>query len=84
MSLGKNAENWRKYKVSKEETKNEVSEARARTFVWFQVPKMEKIICRLAKCRETRTRDLNLVKCIKNGEVNFLVTEEDIRETAAI
>jgi len=35
MSLGKNAENWRKYKVSKEETKNEVSEARARTFVWF-------------------------------------------------
>lgn len=24
-SLGKNAENWRKYKVSKKETKNEVS-----------------------------------------------------------
>jgi len=45
---------------------------------------MEKIICRLAKCRETRTRDLNLVKCIKNGEVNFLVTEEDIRKNGRV
>ena len=45
---------------------------------------MEKIICRLAKCRETRTRDLNLVKCIKNGEVNFLVTEEDIRKDGRV
>lgn len=28
----KNAENWRKYKVSKEETKKDVNEAIARTF----------------------------------------------------
>lgn len=31
-SLCKNVENWRKFKVSKEETKTEVSEARAGPF----------------------------------------------------
>ena len=30
------------------------------------------------------TRDLNKVKCIKNGEVNFLVTEEDIRKNGRV
>lgn len=45
---------------------------------------MEKNIYRLAKCRETGTRDLNKVKCIKNGEVNFLVTEEDIRKNGRV
>nr|KYP34423.1 Retrovirus-related Pol polyprotein LINE-1 [Cajanus cajan] len=83
-STGRNAESWENYKAAKREAKKAVSEARARAYdglyTSLGTKEGEQNIYRLAKSRDRRTRDLEQVKCIKDGEGRVLVSDMDIKE----
>ncbi|KAL5138398.1 Craniofacial development protein 2 [Glycine soja] len=80
----RNSETWDKYKITRNETKKAVSEARAQAFDGLYqalgTRDGERSIYRLAKGRERKTRDLDQVKCVKDEEGKVLVHEKDIKE----
>ena len=72
-----------KYKVAKKAAKRAVSEARGRAYEdlyqRLNTKEGERDIYKMAKIRERKTRDVNQVKCIKNGADQLLVKDEEIK-----
>jgi hypothetical protein len=72
-----------KYKVAKKAAKRAVSEARGRAYEdlyqRLNTKEGERDIYKMAKFRERKTRDVNEVKCIKDGDDQLLVKDEAIK-----
>jgi hypothetical protein len=81
--LDRSAANMKKYKVAKKAAKREVSEARGRAYEdlyqRLNTKEGERDIYKMAKIRERKTRDVNQVKCIKDGADQLLVKDEEIK-----
>ena len=72
-----------KYKMAKKAVKRAVSEARGQAYEdLYQrlgTKEGEKDIYRMAKIRERKTRDVDQVKCIKDGADQLLVKDKEIK-----
>ncbi|KAK1558070.1 hypothetical protein QYE76_000087 [Lolium multiflorum] len=81
--LDRSAANMEKYKVAKKAAKRAVSEARGRAYEdlyqRLNTKEGERDIYKMAKFRERKTRDVNEVKCIKDGDDQLLVKDEAIK-----
>ncbi|XP_071680971.1 uncharacterized protein [Lolium perenne] len=81
--LDRSAANMEKYKVAKKAAKRTVSEARGRAYEdlyqRLNMKEGERDIYKMAKFRERKTRDVNEVKCIKDGDDQLLVKDEAIK-----
>ncbi|KAK1613062.1 hypothetical protein QYE76_036735 [Lolium multiflorum] len=75
--------NMEKYKMAKKAAKRAVSEARGQAYEdlyqWLGTKEGEKDIYRMAKIRERKTRDVDQVKCIKDGADQLLVKDKEIK-----
>lgn len=71
------------YKVAKKAAKRAVSEARGRAYEdlyqRLSTKEGERDIYKMAKIRERKTRDVNQVKCIKDGADQLLVKDDEIK-----
>lgn len=71
------------YKGAKKAAKRAVSEARGRAYEdlyqRLNTKEGERDIYKMAKTRERKTRDVNQVKCIKDGADQLLVKDEEIK-----
>ena len=80
--LDRSAANMEEYKVAKKAGKRAVSEARGRAYEdlyqRLSIKEGERDIYKMAKIRERKTRDVNQVKCIKDGADQLLVKDEEI------
>ena len=78
-----NVDNIERYKVANKTIKRAVSEARGRAYEdlyqRFDTRGGEKDIYKIAKIRERKTKDINQVKCIKDGTGRLLVRDNEIR-----
>jgi hypothetical protein len=76
-------DNVERYKVAKKTAKQVVSEARGRMYDGLYqrlgMNEGERNIYKLAKSRETKTRDIIQVKCIKDETERLLIKDEDIK-----
>ena len=76
--------NLKSYRQACKEAKRTVGDARARAYDDFYAKldskDGEKIIYKLAKMREKKTRDFSQVKCIKNEDLSVLVKDEEIKD----
>ena len=81
--LDRSATNMEIYKGAKKAAKRAVSEARGRAYEdlyqRLNTKEGERDIYKMAKTREGKTRDVNQVKCIKDGADQLLVKDEDIK-----
>ncbi|XP_071674469.1 uncharacterized protein [Lolium perenne] len=81
--LDRSAANMEKYKMDKKAAKRAVSEARGRAYEdlyqRLNTKEGERDIYKMAKFRERKTRDVNEVKCIKDGEDQLLVKDDAIK-----
>uniref|UniRef100_A0A8I6WS22 Reverse transcriptase domain-containing protein n=1 Tax=Hordeum vulgare subsp. vulgare TaxID=112509 RepID=A0A8I6WS22_HORVV len=81
--LDRSAANMEKYKVVKKAAKRAVSEARGRAYedLYQRLNTKEgrRDIYKMAKIRERKTRDVDEVKCIKDGDDPLLVKDEAIK-----
>ncbi|XP_071674312.1 uncharacterized protein [Lolium perenne] len=81
--LDRSAANMEKYKVAKKAAKRAVSEARGRAYEdlyqRLNTKEGERDIYKMAKFRERKTRDVDEVKCIKDGDDQLLVKDEAIK-----
>ncbi|XP_071680080.1 uncharacterized protein [Lolium perenne] len=80
--LDRSADNMEKYKMTEKATKRAVSEARGQAYEdLYQrlgTKEGEKDIYRMAKIRERKTKDVDQVKCIKDGADQLLVKDKEI------
>jgi hypothetical protein len=71
LHLDKIAANSEGYKIAKRVAKRAVSVAKGQAYEdlyqWLGTKEGEKDIYRMARIRETKTRDINQIKCIKDG-----------------
>jgi hypothetical protein len=83
MHLYRSVDNVERYKVAKKTAKWAVSEARGQMYDGLYqrlgTKEGEKDIYRMAKSRERKTRDIILVKCIKDATERLLTKDEDIK-----
>ena len=81
--LDRSAANMDKYKGPKKAAKRAVREARGRAYEdlyqHLSTKKGERDIYKMVKIRERKTRDVNQVKCIKDGADQLLVKDEEIK-----
>uniref|UniRef100_A0A0A9DFK6 Uncharacterized protein n=1 Tax=Arundo donax TaxID=35708 RepID=A0A0A9DFK6_ARUDO len=79
----KSADNMEKYKIAKKIAKRAVSVARGQAneelYQRIGTKEGEKDIYRIAKVRERKTKDVNEVKCIKDGTDRLLVKGDEIK-----
>uniref|UniRef100_M8BPS6 serine--tRNA ligase n=1 Tax=Aegilops tauschii TaxID=37682 RepID=M8BPS6_AEGTA len=85
LHLDKSADNIEKYKVAKKTAKRDVSEARGQAYedlyqrLCLNTKEGKRDIYKMAKIQERKTRDVNQVKCIKDG-ADRLLEDGDIDE----
>uniref|UniRef100_A0A8I7BC79 Endonuclease/exonuclease/phosphatase domain-containing protein n=1 Tax=Hordeum vulgare subsp. vulgare TaxID=112509 RepID=A0A8I7BC79_HORVV len=81
--LDRSAANMQKYKVAKKAAKRAVSEVSGRAYEdlyqRLNTKEGERDICKMAKIRERKMRDVGEVKCIKDGDDQPLVKDEAIK-----
>jgi hypothetical protein len=81
--MDRSADNIEKYKMAKKATKRAVSEARGRAYEdlyqRLDTKEGEKDIYKMANTRERKTRDVDQVKCIKDGPYQLLVKDKKIK-----
>jgi len=79
----KTAANIKRYKIAKRAAKRAVSVAKGQAYddLYQQLgtEEGEKDIYRVARIRERKTRDINQIKCIKDGTDRLLVKDEEIK-----
>ncbi|KAG2563642.1 hypothetical protein PVAP13_8KG278518 [Panicum virgatum] len=84
LQLDKSAANIEGYKLAKGVAKRAVSVAKGKAYddlyQRLGTKKGEKGIYRMARIRERKTRDINQIKCIKNGTDRLLVEDEEIMD----
>jgi len=75
---------FERYKLAKKEAKKAIQNARAKVYkeVYEELDtkEVEKDICRIARIRERRTRDLCIVRYVKDEDQKVLVRDEEIKE----
>ncbi|ONM20895.1 Nuclear pore complex protein GP210 [Zea mays] len=80
----RSAVNIERYKVAKKTAKRAVSEAKGRAYDdlyrRLSTKEGEKDVYKIARIRESKTRDLNQVKCIKDEMDQLLVKGQDIKQ----
>ena len=85
-NLGKNRDevSFENYKLAKKETKKAVNETRTKVYqdiyARLDFKEGEKDIYRIARMREKKTRDLGIIRCIKDHNQKVLVKDTDIKE----
>ncbi|KAG2640605.1 hypothetical protein PVAP13_2KG106416 [Panicum virgatum] len=83
LHLDKNTANIEGYKLAKRAAKRAVSVAKGKAYddlyQWLGMKEGEKDIYSIAKIRERKTRDVNQIKCIKDGTDRLLVKDEEIK-----
>ena len=85
-NLGKNRDevSFENYKLAKKETKKAVNEARTKVYqdIYARLDSKEgeKDIYRIARMREKKTRDLGIIRYIKDHNQKVLVKDTDIKE----
>jgi hypothetical protein len=81
--LDRSVDNIEKYKMAKKATKRAVSQARGRAYEGLyqrlDTKEGERDIYKVAKIRKRKVRDVDQVKCIKDGADQLLVKDEDIK-----
>ena len=84
LHLDKSAANIEGYKLAKRIAKRVVSVANGKAYddlyQRLGMKERENDIYRMARIRERKTRDINQIKCIKNGTDRLLVKDEEIRD----
>ncbi|KAL6568984.1 hypothetical protein OROGR_000709 [Orobanche gracilis] len=84
--LGKcsNNENYERYKKARTEAKKAVRNARSKVnkelYARLDTKEGEKDIYKLARMREKKTRDIGIVKCVKDNDQRILVQDKEIKE----
>ncbi|GJN28926.1 hypothetical protein PR202_gb17100 [Eleusine coracana subsp. coracana] len=82
--LDKSAANIEGYKIAKRAAKRAVSVAKGQTYdnlyQRLGTKEGEKDIYRMARIRERKTRDINQIKCIKDGIDRLLVRDDEIKD----
>ena len=82
--LDKSAANIEGYRLAKRAAKRAVSVAKGQAFddlyQRLGTKEGEKDIYRIARIRERKTRDINQIKCIKDGTDQLLVKDEEIKD----
>ena len=72
------------YKPAKKEAKKVVQNARAKVYkeVYekLDTKEVKKDIYRIARIREKKTRDLYIVRCVKDEDQKVLIRDEEIKE----
>jgi hypothetical protein len=80
LHLDRSATNIESYKIANRVAKRVVSAAKDQVYddlyQWLGTKEGEKDIFRLARIRERKTRDINQIKCIKDGTDQLLVRDE--------
>ena len=83
LHLDKSATNMEGYKLAKRAAKRAVIVAKSKAYddlyQRLGTKEGEKDIYRMAKIRERKTRDINQIKCIKDGTDRLLVKDEEIK-----
>jgi hypothetical protein len=83
MHLDRSVDNVERYKVAKKTAKQVVSKTRDQMYDGLYqrlgTKEWEKDIYRMAKSRERKTRNIILVKCIKDATERLLTKDEDIK-----
>ena len=83
LHLNKSAANIEGYKLAKRVAKRAVSVAKGKAYddpYRLGTKEGEKNIYRMARIRERKTRDINQIKCIKDGTDRLLVKDEEIMD----
>jgi hypothetical protein len=84
LHLDKSATNIEGYRLVKRSAKRAVSVAKGQAFdnlyQWLGTKEGEKDIYRIARARERKTRDINQIKCIKDGTDRLLLKDEEIKD----
>jgi hypothetical protein len=84
LHLDRSATNIESYKIAKRTAKRAVSVAKGQAYddlyQRLGTKEGEKDIFRLARIRERKTRDINHIKCIKDGTDQLLVRDEEIKD----
>jgi hypothetical protein len=84
LHLDKSATNIEGYRLAKRSAKRAVSVAKGQAFdnlyQRLGTKEGEKDIYRIARARERKTRDINQIKCIKDGTDRLLVKDEEIKD----
>jgi hypothetical protein len=84
LHLDKSATNIESYRLAKRSAKRAVSVAKGQTFddlyQQLDMKEGEKDIYRITRIRERKTRDINQIKCIKDGTDRLLVKDEEIKD----
>jgi hypothetical protein len=80
----KSVANIEGYKIAKRVTKRAVSVAKGQAYDGLYqrlgTKEGEKDIYRMARIRERKTRDINQIKCIKDGTDRLLAKDEEIKD----
>jgi hypothetical protein len=84
LHLDKSATNIEGYRLAKRSAKRAISVAKGQAFddlyQRLGTKEGEKDIYRIARTRERKTRDINQIKCIKDGTDRLLVKDEEIKD----
>jgi hypothetical protein len=84
LHFNKSATNIEGYRLAKRSAKRAVSVAKDQAFDDFYqrlgMKEGEKDIYRIVRTRERKTRDINQIKCIKDGTDRLLVNDEEIKD----
>ena len=84
LHLDKSAANIEDYKLAKRAAKRAVSVAKGKAYddlyQRLGTKEGEKDIYRMVRIRERKTRDINQIKCIKDGTDRLLVKDDEIKE----
>ena len=84
LHLDKSAGNIEGYKLAKRVAKRAVNVAKSKAYddlyQRLGTKEGEKDIYRMARIRERKTRDINQIKCIKDGTDRLLVKDEEIMD----
>ena len=89
-NLGKNRDevSFENYKLAKKEAKKYVNEAKTKVYqdIYARLDSKEgeKDIYRIARMREKKTRDLGIIRCIKDHNQKVLVKDTDIKKDVKI
>ena len=84
LHLDRSANNIESYKVAKKTAKRAVSEAKGQAYddlyQRLSTKEGEKDIYKMANIRERKKRDVNQIKCIKDGTDRVLVKDDEIKD----
>ena len=84
LHLDKSAATIESYKIAKRAAKRAVSVAKGQAYddlyQRLGTKEGEKDIYRLARIRERKARDINQIKCIKDGTDRLLVRDDEIKD----